>query len=296
MRLFKFAKPKTPGFGISKEYYLTVLASRATLPPIASVAQPKGENGAVPGFAVPLRQGTDKAALGRPMERGEYAVASVDRKSVLRLRVLSKEEAGFDPEPLARSRFAAELDPEVLARARATWMLMQLTFESHDASVYPSLDFILLVARRLAAQSEGVVADAVAQRYLLPEAVFANPRIEPLFDAREHVSVRFEASREGWHAYTLGLQKFALPEFEIYRLAEGDGPAVLGFLTGLTQAALRGEAPVVGDSVGTNSAAFEVRQGGLDRGQWEGIACLELLPPAGTTPSAALAATGFPSR
>lgn len=290
MKFLKFAKPKNPGFGIDKNYYLSVLSGQAVLPPVAAVAHPKGEGGAVPAFGVPLNPGTDKNDLGRPMERGQYALASLDRKTVLRLRVLSREEAGFDPGYIVKSALADMLPPETLVRLKSTWHVLQLSVESHDAAVYPALDLILDLCDRLAACTEGVVADPMAQRYLLPGELRCSPRADARVDAREHVAVRFAASREGHHAYTLGLQKFGMPEYEVYRLEEADGAVAEAFLTGLAQSALLGAPAGAGARVGAESAPLEVRVGGLDRGQWEGIPCLELLPVAGKSPTGALAA------
>ncbi|MCO5295545.1 MAG: hypothetical protein M9921_01675 [Fimbriimonadaceae bacterium] len=288
MRLFKFSKPKTPGFGLSDRFYISVLSGQAMLPALVSTIEPKGADGAVPGFGVPLAPGASKADLQRPMERGEYALASTDRKTVLRMRVLSKEEAGFDPSWVATSPLAALLEEEVLARLRATWIVMQLSFESHDPDVYPALDFLLNLARRLGGATQGVVADPLAQRYVLPEKLFVHPRLDPRVDAREHVVVRFEPSREGWHAFTLGLQKFSLPEIEIYGLAQTDAEVAAAFLIGLAQSNLLGNLVAEGHTVGLETEPLEVRAGGLDRGQWEGIPCLELIPTKGTEASAAL--------
>lgn len=290
MRLFRFGKPKTPGFGLSDRYYLSVLSAQAMLPTLASTIEPEGAGGAVRGFGVPLAAGATKTDLQRPLERGEYALASADRKTVMRLRVLSKEEAGFDPAWVSASPLAALLDEEVLARLRATWIVLQLSFESHDPDVYPALDFLLALAQRLGEATQGVVADPLAQRYVLPERVFAHPRLDPRVDAREHVIVRFEPSREGWHAYSLGLQKFRLPEFEIYRLAEEDAEVAAAFLLGLAQSNLLGNLVAAGHTVGLEAQPLELREGGLDRGKWEGIPCLELIPASGSEASAALRA------
>lgn len=290
MKFLKFAKPKNPGFGIDKNFYLSVLSGQAVLPSVAQVAHPKGEGGAVPAFGVPLNARADKQDLSRPMERGQYALASLDRKTVLRLRVLSREEAGFDPTYVARSPLASAMPPETLLRLKSTWHVLQLSVESHDAEVYPALDLILAVVSRLADCTDGVVADPFAQRYLLPSEVRQVPRADPRVDAREHVVVRFEPSREGNHAYTLGLQKFGMAEYEVYRLDDSDAPLAELFLMGLAQSALLGSAATAGSRVGSASKPFEVRAGGLDRGQWEGIPCLELLPPTGTDASAALMA------
>src|SRR5688572_11612277 len=141
MRGWPFGKPKTPGFGISKAYYLSVLSAKATLPQIVEVVNPKGSDGAVEGFGAPLMTDSTKDDLQKPMSRGAYAIASKDRKTVLKLIVVPKEEAGFDPDAFLRSPQAAALPQDMANRIRATWSLLQLTFESHDPMVYPALDF-----------------------------------------------------------------------------------------------------------------------------------------------------------
>jgi len=282
-RIFKFAKPKNPGYGIAANFYMSVLAGHAQMPSALQIANPRGEGGAVEGFLAPLMSGVSKEDLGRPLVRGVYALASKDRKTVLKMRVLSKEEAMFDPEAIARSPLSRSIDPEALARIRATWTLIQLTFETHDAMVSPALAFLYAAVRRMAELTEGVVADPIAQRYMLPGDL-PRPSAEGHPDAASHVSVR-HYERDGVRsAFTLGLQKFALPEFEIRELASEDERAAGVVLLSVAQALLNGEKIAVGDRAGT----FEVAPGGLDRGQWEGIAVHELIPPRGQSVSECL--------
>ncbi|RYG28022.1 hypothetical protein EON81_29205, partial [bacterium] len=137
MRKWRFSKPKGRGYGISTSFYLSVLSSRPTMPAIRQVIAPKGEGGAVAGFGVPMTDANDKSLLDAPMTRGVYVVASPDRKTVLKLRIVSKEEAGFDSEAFARSPLALTSSPELVARLRGTWLLGQFTFESHDPDIAP---------------------------------------------------------------------------------------------------------------------------------------------------------------
>ncbi|HVL38146.1 MAG TPA: hypothetical protein VM328_02035 [Fimbriimonadaceae bacterium] len=291
MRAWQFGKPKGPGFGLSRQFYLSVLSSRATLPPILDVLNPAGERGAARGFGAPLAAGKSKQDLLAPIERGAYALASHDRKTVLKLLVLSKEEAGFDPELIARSSLAAGLAQELVNRIRATWTLMQLTFESHDPDVYPSLDFLLALAARLAALTEGVVADPIAQRYLLPDEIFQRPRLDPKVDAREHVVVKTRPSKQNNHAHTLGLMKFALPELEMYEVSDKHLARAEGLLMSLAQNMLLGRVVRAGERLQAFGSVFEAREGGLDRAIWEGIPCLEILPARGSLEDA-LSASG----
>ena len=130
--VFPGRRPKPPVLEISRDYYLSVLAATAVLPPLVKVVHPEGLDGAVKGLGVPLREGATKDDLTSPMERGVYAFSSVDQKTVLKLHVLSKEEAGFGPMAVAANGAKLGLSPETADRIRATWSLLQLTIESYD--------------------------------------------------------------------------------------------------------------------------------------------------------------------
>lgn len=291
MRSWPFGKPKTPGFGISRDYYLTVLCSRAVLPSIFEIVNPEGKGGSAVGFGAPLAgDGADKSVLQRPLERGAYVVASKDRKTVMRLVVISKEEAGFDPEAFAQSSMAAGASAELLARLRGTWNLVQLMFESHDPMVYPSLDLFLGIAARIADLGDGVVADAICRRYLLPNEVFRRDRMDPRIDARDHVVVQFRDRPEGIHAYTLGMHKFSMHEYEITNLLEEDRPLAEAFLLALVQRVLIGDLTREGEQFGAPKMSFEARTGGFDRSMWEGTPVYELIPPTSHSPGEALRA------
>lgn len=288
--LISLGKPKGPGFGISSQFYLSVLAVRPVLPALLVILNPKGEGGAVKGFGVPLRKDAEREDLGQPLIRGFYALATPDQKTVLRLTVVGKEEAGFDPAPMLASPSGQALAPEVRHRIAAAWNLMQVTFESHDPAVYPALDFLQAVVARAADLTEGVVADPISQAYRLPEDVVA-PHDQGLpFSTEAHVAVRELPGKTGLHLSTLGLSKFALPELEIY----GVDPSVLHagrlLLLGAAQTCLQGKKIEAGDRLGASSAPLRVAEGGLDRRLWDGIPCLELIPEGSGTVSANLLA------
>lgn len=289
MRAWPFSNPKTPGFGIAKSFYLTVLSSRPVLPSILDVVNPQGTGGAAVGFGAPLAN-VGKEALREPLGRGAYAIATKDRKTVLRMLVLSKDEAGYDPEAFARSSLAVGASPELLARMRATWTIAQLAYEAHDPGVYPALDFLLGVVARLATLTEGVVADAICQRYLLPQHLLQPRRMDPRIDARDHVAVLLKGRPDGVLAHTLGLQKFALPELEITGLSDTDQEAAAALLLSTSQGILLGRLLEVGQSLGDPRMPFQAAVGGFDRGLWEGIPVMELRPPTHASPSEALAA------
>lgn len=285
MRQFwKFSKPTGPGFGINKNFYLSVLGSTPVLPPISAIMNPKGSNGAVEGFGVPLVESKDKTLLESPMSRGAYALASKDQKTVVRLMIMNADEAGFSPEAIAKSSLASRLSPDMLTRLRSTWHLMQLTFESHDPDVYPSLDFVLSIAQRLGTVTDALIADPVAERYLLPGELFMKPRTDPQVDAREHIYVHRRQQDIGWHVYTKGLSKILQSEMELYGVEDRDKDEAARFLMSAAQGVFLGFLLQNGSEVGP----FEARFGGLDKGMWEGIPVMELLPPTGKTVHACL--------
>ncbi|HEY3780868.1 MAG TPA: hypothetical protein VGL56_07280 [Fimbriimonadaceae bacterium] len=275
MRAWQF-RQKSPGFGISKNYYLTVLAATAQLPTIRQVVDPKGVGGAVEGFGAPLAQNASKEDLLNPMERGIYAITTRNRETVLRMMVMPKEEAGFDPAPFLRSKEADKLTSEHLARISATWTLLQLTFETHESMLYASLKFMLSVAQRMAELTEGVVSDPICRSYKLPQEVMHNPPLDEKIDARDHITIAYDPDKST--SYSLGFQKFSLPELEISMVPEVMSLTAERFLLGVSQGVLMGHPLKIGRQIGNNKAPFQVATGGLDRALWEGIPCFELIP------------------
>jgi hypothetical protein len=225
---------------------------------------------------VPSSPQADKSFLERPLERGSYAAISIDRKTVVRLLVLSTQEAFFDPSIVLRSPAGQRLPEEVRARVTAAWTVLQLSFLSHDPMVQPALEFACGLAARLASLTDGVVADPLAERYLLPEEVAqaAGPRLR----ADAHVAVRSEAKEGGLWLSTRGMRKFVLEELEIASVPEELEPVARSLLLALCQERLDGRRLELGDAVGAKSCPLQTAPGGLDRGRWEGVACWELIP------------------
>lgn len=286
MRPWQFSKPKNPGFGIARDFYLTVLAARAPMPSIQEIVHPKGLAGAIEGFGVPLVNQKDPSLLVAPITRGNYAIASKDRKTVLRLLVMARDEAGFDPELVARSELGGLLSSETLARIRATWMVGQITFESHDAEVYPALDFLQQVVIRFGLLADGVIADPLCRRYLQPSEVEHLPRLDPRADVRDHVALFSRVSPLGVHCHTRGLQKFGFPELELLEISSETEPLAKQLLLMLGQRALMGDGPSVGERIG----GFQLAAGGHNRVVWSQETVLELRPPVGLSTSESLIA------
>lgn len=275
--LLKFKPSKGPGFEIKPSFYLSVMAAKMPLPSIRQVVEPQGENGAIKGFGVPLAG--NKEDLERPMERGVYAIASIDRKTVLRATVISKEEAGFDPEPFLRSELASELSDEMKSRMRATWTLVQITFESFDPEIYPAVLFALAVAERIALLTEGLVADPVSQVYKMPGELISAPPENASLNVADVVHMRHKVNDGKLHIFTLGLQKFGLSELEIQGINPVNHALAVTFLLNVAQLSLNGAGVEVGNTLGANKERqFQVTHGGLDKSIWQGVEAYELIP------------------
>lgn len=283
LRSLKFSKPKGPGFGISRGYYLSVLSSKPVMPVLWDLINPGGEQGAIVGLGAPLMAGSTKDSLKEPMQRGAYALATKDRKTVVKLLVMGKEEAGFDPEVLVRSKMAESLSDEMKAGIRATWTISQSTFESHDPAVFPAIYFQFSLVRRLAELTDGVIADPLSQRYLFPQDVIQQGTSEAGVSVVDLVSVGTMDRPDGMHAFTRGMQKVGLPEVEIAGLDPGVADLAGSFLLSASQSILGGNLLVPGAMLGASGALFEAQVGGHDRAMWEGIPVIELLPPRNMT-------------
>jgi len=192
---------KTIGYGIARECYLIVLGGSASLPSPRELCDPKGE---IAAMIAPMGAGQDRSALDRPMNHGLYAVASPDRKTVIQLSVGGRDDSGFSAEAAIASPQLQPLGDEVIARMQGFWHVFALSFSSHDPMVYPALELQWRLAQRLAALTDGVVGDPLAERYLLPERGAG-------FSASQLVRIRCV---EGLMV-TAGMVKLGLPEFVI---------------------------------------------------------------------------------
>ena len=221
--------------------------------------------------------------------QARHAIASKDRKTVLRGLVLNKDEAFFDPDPVLRSIVGDRLSDEAKARLRGTWTVVQLVFEAHDPDVYPSLKFLQDVVIRLGHLTDGVIADPLSNRYLLPNEVRMPGLVGAKVNALEHVSVEEYASAQGLSVFTMGMRKFALPEYELSGLRPESSRVAHRFLATLAQSTLEGNLVTPGMRLGKRNAWLDVVEGGVDRGRWEGISVLEILPHKGSDLNQALA-------
>lgn len=271
--LLDYRKRKTPGYGISDQFYLSVLSPTPHLPTLVQVLNPAGE-GAVPGFLAPL-SGAGKDVLAQPLARGQYVASSLDKKSILKMVVLPKEEAGFSPEAFLRHPSSAHLSEDMRQSISATWLLIQLSVSAHDPMVSSTMHFMLSLASHLARLTGGVVADPMAQDYLSADQTLPKFNPEDVMPASQVIKV---STPKPGYSCTHGMLKFALPELEISGFSEPLTGASQLLLLGTAQTIFNHGPLVVGAKIGDSRASFSVVSGGFDRARWDGIPVLDLLP------------------
>lgn len=270
-----------------------MLAATAVLPSINDLVDPSGEGGRVPGMAVPLASGATKEDLDRPLQRGVYAVSSPDQKTVLKLRVFSKEEARFSPESVLDSVLGANLDLDSRERIRATWTILQLTYESYDPDLYPALRFLLEVASKLATLSEGLIADPLSRIYRKASSVPspAQPGME--FNVLDFVATEKTFEHDTWTVRTAGLVKFDQPEIQISQVPEAFVRAAESLMMSVSSGIMRGKTLSVGDKLisetGWIVAGSASELGPIAKELGIGSRMYELLPAGSKTVSESLA-------
>ena len=258
-----------------------MLAAKAVLPSLIEVVRPNAAGLVVDGFAVPLRANATKDDLAKPMERGVYAVSTSDRKTVLKLRVFSKEEANFDPVQVLSSSLAQTLDAESQDRIRSTWTLMQLTFEAYDPKLYPALDFVLQVASRLGSLTDGLIADPLAGQYRMPESL-PSPRGDgENFSVQDFVTVQSAPSDSTVRLTTAGMVKFGHPEITISVVPLAQIRSASSALLSTAAGVMKGKTLSPGDVLVVRKKWIVGEVAATGPG-WIGTTTLELLPAAGT--------------
>lgn len=195
--------------------FVTVLAAKMPLPSVLEVIDPDSSGRAVPGVGVPL-EATDKSELLRPMERGTYAFAAKGRTTVLHAKVMSIQEANYNPQTFLNSPYSQNASPELRSRIAATWSMIQLTFASHDPDVCASLDFMHQIASQLATLTDGVISDSIIGTYTLPSSGFLTAG----FQVTDHVQVNADFDQHMTIVRTHGLLKILQPELRLFDVGE----------------------------------------------------------------------------
>ena len=232
-----------------------------------------------------MQSGADKEDLARPMERGVYAISTTDQKTVLKLRVFSREEAGFDPDAVLASPIGSVLESEARDRIRSTWTILQLTVEAYDPALYPALDFLTQVAGRLGVLTEGVVADPLAGQYRMPERFPSRKIPGELFEVRDFVSVVSVLRAGTWQLTTAGLVKFAQREIVIAEVPDDWVDPATALLLSVTSGVMKGKTLEPGDRL-VSENGWIIAESAASAPQLGGSELLELLPLKGTVADA----------
>ncbi|MDQ2986691.1 MAG: hypothetical protein M3R13_08200 [Armatimonadota bacterium] len=182
---FKKKDPEAP-LEINKNAYLSVLMGPGGRPPVLSWMNPDGCNGAVKGFAAPLDQGASAELLTLPIANGSHALATPDRKTLIQadlFDLVDVPEFRLPTDTLARAM--VDLVDERLQRAERATGLATLVMKGYSPNVYDSVRFMLDSAARLADQTEGVVADPLAETYRLPNELRQEAPLDSRIDFRD---------------------------------------------------------------------------------------------------------------
>lgn len=252
------------------------MSGPGALPALLQVCNPDGSNGAVAGYAIPLRPGASRDLLSSAMTTESYGFTTLDKKGVLQLDIFNRNAVPFQLPATEVERRDMGLTEEGEARANACAYVGTLTFRGYDEDVYPTIRFFLSVAIRLAALTNGIVADPLAECYRMPETwIPPAPRNEPL-DFREVARVRAEAMPDGVWVSTRGLSKFNLPEYEMYGLPEPLVSSAAVMVASAGQQSLFGIPIRVGESAFATAQKLLAVQGTRNRAAWGDRNAIEL--------------------
>jgi len=210
------------------------------LPPLLQWLNPAGSNGAVQGLCAPLSEGASKDILNLPLAFGSYVLTTTNRLTVLQATIASRESVHFTLPRTPQDRLETNLTNEKLARAEKLQAICTLVFRGYEPGVYPSVQFMLSCAKRLAELTEGVIADPLAETYRLPDEFLLPIRLDPRIDFREVCTVKAYSLPDGIWVSTRGLIKFDQPEFEMYGIPRDLEEAAVRMLIAAGQQTLIG--------------------------------------------------------
>lgn len=284
MPIWPFGKRKQPsGLTLNRNFYLSVLAPGRGLPPLLSLINPDGSNGAVTGFGAPLSEGASRDLLNMPMPTGAYALTTRAQDTVVQMDVFTmKQVPSFSVPRTAAEREAAGITPEVAQRLDRAEYLVNFLIRGYRDALESTRFFLDLVAR-MGTISEGAVADALAEAYRLPGDLALKSRLHPLVDFREIGTVRLAPDDDGtlWVS-SRGLIKFNLPEFEMFGVPREYSDAAARMIAAAGQQALIGMPMRPGESAFSPNSPLLIHEGTRNRHLWGDRPTLEFRDPGGT--------------
>jgi hypothetical protein len=281
MRLWPFRRKNPSSLTLNKNFYLSIL-SGAELPPLLQVVNPDGSNGAVEGFGAPLHTGGDRDILNRPVQSGSYVVTTRDKLTVAQMDVFAISDVPQYTKP-ATPNPEANLVGEAFMRAAGAAFLTNFVFKGYDLAVYPSVRFFLDLVARFAELAAGVVGDAPAETYRLPEQLQNAPAMDPRIDFRDLGAIRIAELSDGYWVSTRGLAKFNQPEFEMFGLHPAHRDPAAEMLIAAGQQALLGMPIGIGETAFSPASPLAAVAGERERAQWGDRPTIEFRDPGSTS-------------
>ncbi|RMG27199.1 MAG: hypothetical protein D6724_00165 [Armatimonadetes bacterium] len=266
---------------INRNLHLSVLAQRRSLPPLLSVVNPDGSNGAVQGFGAPLFEGATKDILNEPLRQGDYGIVTPRQDTVLQMTIVPLEEIPQFQKPSTETeRRQSGVTEAMIPFLDAADVLLDTTIRGYkDALV--SMRFFLDYVKRLGELAEGVVADPLAETYRMPTDLYVKDRLHPHVDFREIGATRVEALDDGLWVSSRGMAKFNLPELEMYGVATEDFDAAVRMIIAACQQVILGVPFRIGETAFLPSQPLQIVEGTRNRDIWGDRPTLEFRDPRG---------------
>lgn len=238
-----------------EQWGVAVNFPKAESPPLLSIANRAGSNGAVPGYIVPLDKSPQQIDLMHArLEHGDFGVVSTDRKTAIAIRVApldavesalqeTKDNCPDASKPLGkRVQFILSQEP-VVASIRIS-----------EPGPHPdgARDLMYRLGDRIAVQGAGVMRDVGINRW------WAAGEWSRLAQAsRDHPALLFCAipivpseSGPGYWAATCGLYRFGRPELVVLLRKDSTKEAAVNFLMGMASYVIQGAVILPGHTVG----------------------------------------------
>lgn len=284
MPFWPFRKRKQPsGLTLNRNFYLSVLAPGRDLPPLLSLINPDGSNGAAAGFGAPLSEGASRDLLNVPLPTGAYALTTRAQDTVVQMDVfLLAQVPSFSMPKSTAERKAAGVTPAVAERLERAEYLINFVIRGYRDAL-ESARFFLDVVARMGAISDGAVADALAEAYRLPGDLTLKNRLHPLVDFREIGTVRFAPDQgDTLWVSSRGLVKFNLPELEMYGVPKEHSDAAARMIAAAGQQSLIGMPMQPGESAFAPNSPLIICEGTRNRNLWGDRPTLEFRDPDGS--------------
>jgi hypothetical protein len=254
--MWPFSKGRKGKEKFRKEQWgIAVIYPEAEAPPLLSIANKAGSNGAIPGYIVPLDKTPEQIDLMHArLEHGDFGVVTTDRKTALSIRVApldavagaaqeTRDNSPDSSRPVGR-RVASILEQEPVIAA--------LRISEPGPNPDAACGLMYRLGDRIAVQSAGVMRDVGVNRWW-----DAGEWTQLEERSREHPALLFctvpilpSESWPGYWAATFGLYRFGKPELAVLLRDESSKTAAVSFLLGMASYVIEGQTILPGQTVG----------------------------------------------